>query len=59
MAKLCPTLMSNDFGLELHSKKSPRNGPHFEGGEWAGDHFNSFLSNGFKYRFEIFFRMDQ
>jgi len=59
MAKLCLPGYSNDSSLKLHSKKSPRNGPHFEGGEWPGDHFNSILSNGFEYRFEILFRMDQ
>ncbi len=59
IATLCPTLMPNDFGLEFHSEKSPRNRSHFKGGERPGDHRNSFFSNGFEYRFEILLRMDQ
>ena len=59
IAKLSLLGYSNDSGLKLHSKKSSRNGSHFEGGERSGDHFNSILSNGFEYRFEILFRIDQ
>ena len=59
IAKLYPPSNSNDFGPKFHSKKSPRNGPHFEGGERPRNYGNPMLSNGFEYRFEILFRIDQ
>jgi hypothetical protein len=45
-AKLCPPVMSNDFGLKLHSEKFSGNRSHFEGGKRPRDNFDSFRSNG-------------